>query len=65
MVGLPQNASIQVVYADDEDDYMTLLSDNSSIIPPKIYNNIKLVNPPLMAKFSDDPVALGIQSYLI
>lgn len=65
MVGLPHNAPVQIVYADEDDDFMTLLSDNSAIVPPRVYNNIKLVNPPLMAKFSDDPVALSIQSYLI
>jgi hypothetical protein len=33
---------------------------------PKVYNNgMMRKDPPLMARFSDDPVALSIQSYLI
>lgn len=43
-----------------EDDNFDILED------PKVYNNAAQRKPkPVMAQFSDDPVALSIQSYLI
>ena len=43
---------------DDDDDF--------DILTPKVYNNAAGRKPePVLAKFSDDPVALSIQSYLI
>ena len=43
---------------DDEDDF--------DILTPRVYNNASARKPePVLAEFSDDPVALSIQSYLI
>ena len=40
--------------------------DFDILATPKIYNNASIRKPePVLAKFSDDPVALSIQSYLI
>ena len=42
------------------------LEDDFDIFAPKVYNNAADREPePLLAKFTDDPVALSIQSYLI
>ena len=47
-------------------ELVNIFEDDLDVFTPKVYNNGSMRKPePILAQFSDDPVALSIQSYLI